>query len=78
MQIKGVKYINVRGSSASETGISVQCSKMKPCEDVDFSRVDLITMKGKPTTANCSNVAGLFQESNPSCPKLSYSFIIRL
>lgn len=69
MQIEGVKFINVRGSSRSETGINVQCSKLKPCQNVEFSRVDL-TFNGKNPTANCSNVDVRFQESNPSCSKL--------
>ncbi|KAL1560679.1 galacturonan 1,4-alpha-galacturonidase [Salvia divinorum] len=69
VQIKGVKYINVRGSSATEDGIEVQCSKLKPCEDVEFCGVEL-KLNGGPTIANCSNVGGQFLESNPSCHDL--------
>lgn len=76
MQIKGVKYINVRGSSATETGINIQCSKAKPCQDLEFSGVAL-TINGKPTAANCSDVDGLFEESNPSCPRVATRSILR-
>ncbi|XP_042045074.1 polygalacturonase-like [Salvia splendens] len=69
IQIKGVKYINVRGSSTTEEGIEVKCSKSKPCEDVEFSGVEL-NVNGNPAIASCSDVGGLFLESNPVCPNL--------
>ncbi|KAK4381916.1 Retrovirus-related Pol polyprotein from transposon RE1 [Sesamum angolense] len=54
--IKDVKFINVRGTSDTEVAVDVQCSKVKPCQDIQFVGLDLIT-KGtrQPTTASCSN-----------------------
>ncbi|KAH6780605.1 hypothetical protein C2S52_011842 [Perilla frutescens var. hirtella] len=74
VQIKGVKYINIRGSSASEKAINMQCSETMPCKDVVFSRVELSYISGnrgrqRPTTtvAACSNISGTrFYGSNPS------------
>ncbi|XP_042067471.1 polygalacturonase-like [Salvia splendens] len=68
VQIKGVKYINIRGSSTTE-GIKVKCSKSNPCEDVEFSGVEL-NVNGNPVIAISSNVGGLLLESNPFCPNL--------
>lgn len=65
MQIEGVKYINVRGSSATQTGVDTQCSKLKPCKDVEFIGIDL-TLNQQPTIASCSNFIGRFQGSTPS------------
>ncbi|KAL8481900.1 hypothetical protein ACS0TY_028151 [Phlomoides rotata] len=62
--IKGVKYINVRGSSEIATGVNIQCSKSKPCQDIDLKGVD-ITFNGQPATASCSTPAGVqFQGQN--------------
>ncbi|KAG8387212.1 hypothetical protein BUALT_Bualt03G0229800 [Buddleja alternifolia] len=60
VQIKGVKFIDIRGSSASPVAVNVQCSKSKPCQDIVFSGLN-ITYNGKPTTASCSNCDDQFQ-----------------
>ncbi|KAK4437020.1 Exopolygalacturonase [Sesamum alatum] len=54
--IKGVKFIDVKGTSATEVAVNVQCSKSRPCQDIEFVGLDL-TMKGtgQPTKASCSN-----------------------
>ncbi|KAL0416246.1 UNVERIFIED_CONTAM: Exopolygalacturonase [Sesamum latifolium] len=54
--IKDVKFINVRGTSATEVAVNLQCSKIRPCQDIEFVGLDLI-IKGtrQPTTASCSN-----------------------
>ncbi|KAL8481902.1 hypothetical protein ACS0TY_028153 [Phlomoides rotata] len=56
--IKGVKYINVRGSSSLATAADIRCSKRKPCQDIELIGVD-IKYNGKPTTAYCSPQAGV-------------------
>ncbi|XP_011085642.1 exopolygalacturonase [Sesamum indicum] len=58
--IKGVKYINIRGSSATETGVNMQCSKSYPCQDIELRGLEL-TYNGQPTTASCSSADGIFQ-----------------
>ncbi|KAL0283649.1 UNVERIFIED_CONTAM: Exopolygalacturonase [Sesamum radiatum] len=54
--IKDVKFINVRGTSATEVAVNLECSKSRPCQDIEFVGLDLIT-KGtrQPTIAFCSN-----------------------
>ncbi|KAL2464984.1 Pectin lyase-like superfamily protein [Abeliophyllum distichum] len=61
VQIKTVKFVNIQGSSLSPIGVNVICSKSMPCQDIEFSSLD-ITMhgSGQPTTASCSNVKGKF------------------
>ncbi|KAL0405107.1 UNVERIFIED_CONTAM: Exopolygalacturonase [Sesamum latifolium] len=72
--IKGVKFINIRGSSASETGVSIQCSKSYPCQDIELRGLEL-TFKGQPTTASCSSADGIFQGTDqvPSQCSSQYS-----
>ncbi|KAK4437515.1 Exopolygalacturonase [Sesamum alatum] len=60
--IKGVKYIGVRGSSSTSIGVKTDCSRNKPCQDIEFSGLNL-TYQGKPTTASCSNSDDKFMES---------------
>ncbi|KAL0283651.1 UNVERIFIED_CONTAM: Exopolygalacturonase [Sesamum radiatum] len=54
--IKDVKFINVRGTSATEVAVNLECSKSRPCQDIEFVGLELF-MKGtrQPTTAFCSN-----------------------
>ncbi|KAK4420565.1 Polygalacturonase [Sesamum alatum] len=60
--IKGVKFINIRGSSATETGVDIECSKSYPCQDIEVRGLEL-TFDGEPTIALCSNAEGIFQGS---------------
>ncbi|XP_073024458.1 exopolygalacturonase-like [Primulina eburnea] len=61
IKIKDVKFIGVKGKSASEVGVNVQCSNSHPCEDIEFRGLDLtMAGSGAPTTALCSNADGVF------------------
>ncbi|KAL6511255.1 hypothetical protein OROHE_020479 [Orobanche hederae] len=74
VEIKGVKFVNIRGSSASETSVSIRCSKSYPCQDIEFFGLNL-TYKGQPTNALCANANHKFGGSNqiPSgCPDLMH------
>ncbi|KAI3454715.1 hypothetical protein Pfo_011378 [Paulownia fortunei] len=53
---KGVKFINIRGRSASAVAVNVQCNKSRPCQNIQFMGLDL-AMKGtrQLTIALCSN-----------------------
>ncbi|KAL0354345.1 UNVERIFIED_CONTAM: Exopolygalacturonase [Sesamum angustifolium] len=51
--IKGVKYMNIRGSSSTSVGVKTNCSGNRPCQDIEFSGLN-ITYQGRPTTASCS------------------------
>ncbi|GFP83282.1 exopolygalacturonase, partial [Phtheirospermum japonicum] len=54
VQIKGVKFIDVRGSSGMSIAANLDCSRIKPCQDIQFSGVN-INFKGQSTIAACSN-----------------------
>ncbi|CAI9754494.1 unnamed protein product [Fraxinus pennsylvanica] len=61
VQIKGVKFINIRGSSSIPAAVNVVCSKSRPCQDIEFLGLNIIVNgKGQPTTATCSNVNAKF------------------
>ncbi|KAK4477799.1 hypothetical protein RD792_017061 [Penstemon davidsonii] len=63
--IKGVKFINVKGNSASKVGVDIQCSKSKPCKDILLSGMNLkYKGTGQPTTASCSNAGLIFVGPN--------------
>ncbi|KAG8364476.1 hypothetical protein BUALT_Bualt18G0001300 [Buddleja alternifolia] len=63
VEIKRVKFVDVKGSSATETAVDVQCSKSKPCQDIEFIDLD-IGYNGQPTNASCSNADDLFRGSD--------------
>ncbi|GFP83287.1 polygalacturonase, partial [Phtheirospermum japonicum] len=70
VQIKGVKFIDVRGSSATQVGVKLDCSASKPCQDIQLSGVNL-NSKVKPTIAACSNADSKFLEPNQEPSKCS-------
>ncbi|KAL2500398.1 Pectin lyase-like superfamily protein [Forsythia ovata] len=56
VQIKDVKFINIRGSSSSTVAVKILCSKSMPCQDIQFSGLDItLNGEGEPTIASCSN-----------------------
>ncbi|XP_042030028.1 polygalacturonase-like [Salvia splendens] len=65
--IRGVKFIDIRGSSSTEVGVKIDCTKWHPCSGIELKRVSL-TFKGKPTTAVCysANVKFHGDETIPS------------
>ncbi|KAK6142477.1 hypothetical protein DH2020_022825 [Rehmannia glutinosa] len=67
VQIKDVKYDDVRGSSATKIAVNFDCSRNKQCQDIHLSGVNL-TFKGQPTTASCSsaNIKFIGPKQTPS------------
>ncbi|KAL8498106.1 hypothetical protein ACS0TY_021438 [Phlomoides rotata] len=53
VEIRGVKYVDVHGSSSLATAVNVQCSRSKPCQDIHLIGLK-ITYNGQPSTAICS------------------------
>ncbi|CAA0826864.1 Unknown protein [Striga hermonthica] len=64
IKINGVKYINVKGTSASPVGVNLQCSRSRPCQNLEFQGVRLTLGGGKSTAAVCSSAH--FQYIDPS------------
>ncbi|KAK6141234.1 hypothetical protein DH2020_025031 [Rehmannia glutinosa] len=70
VEIKGVKFVNIKGTSASDTSVSVKCSKRYPCQDIEFFGLDL-TYQGQPTTALCANADQKFGGSDQTPSRCS-------
>ncbi|KAL7102531.1 hypothetical protein ACP275_08G125700 [Erythranthe tilingii] len=58
VEIKGVKFFDIKGSSTTEAAVNIKCSKSKPCQDIEFSGLDLTLTNGQPTIASCSHTKG--------------------
>ncbi|KAI3457738.1 hypothetical protein Pfo_014401 [Paulownia fortunei] len=70
VEIKGVKFIDIRGSSATAVAVKIECSESKPCQHIQLSGLSL-TFKGQPTTALCSYAYYKFLGSNQVPSKCS-------
>ncbi|KAG6735674.1 hypothetical protein POTOM_061678 [Populus tomentosa] len=57
VKISDVRYINIRGTSASEVGGDLKCSEAVPCEKLYFSNINLMYYGPKklPFTSTCTN-----------------------
>ncbi|KDP27841.1 hypothetical protein JCGZ_18921 [Jatropha curcas] len=57
VKISDVKFLNVRGTTVSEVGVKLECSKKCPCEGVQLSNIDLhyVGDKKKPISSVCQN-----------------------
>ncbi|EEF45581.1 Exopolygalacturonase clone GBGE184 precursor, putative [Ricinus communis] len=57
VKISNVKYMNIRGTTNSEVGVDIQCSKQVPCEGVRLSNINLKYIGGKklPFSSSCLN-----------------------
>ncbi|KAF9673262.1 hypothetical protein SADUNF_Sadunf10G0006000 [Salix dunnii] len=57
VKISDVRYINIRGTSASEVGVDLQCSKTVPCENLYFSNINLkySGQRKLPFSSTCTN-----------------------
>ncbi|EPS63573.1 hypothetical protein M569_11211 [Genlisea aurea] len=60
VQIRDVKFVGVRGSSADRVGVTIECSKDRPCQGIEFVGLHLTMEQGQSTMAYCSNANGQF------------------
>ncbi|GFP87447.1 exopolygalacturonase [Phtheirospermum japonicum] len=66
IQINGVKYINIKGTSGSAVALNLQCSRSQPCRNLEFHGLR-ITTHGGQSKAICSSAQYQFEgEDNPS------------
>ncbi|XP_065859527.1 exopolygalacturonase-like [Euphorbia lathyris] len=58
VQISNAQFINIQGTTRTETGVDIQCSKAVPCKGVRLSQINLkyIGIKPLPFTSICTNV----------------------
>ncbi|CAA0837040.1 Pectin lyase-like superfamily protein [Striga hermonthica] len=68
IQIKGVKFAGVKGMSATEASVSLNCSKSHPCEDIEFFGLNLTYANGQPSVALCANADGKFDGLSAQVP----------
>ena len=54
MKISGVTYKNIHGTSATETGVSLKCSKAEPCTGIKLDKV-MLNYKNKAVGTVCGN-----------------------
>nr|GEV57711.1 probable polygalacturonase At3g15720 [Tanacetum cinerariifolium] len=63
VQVSGITYKNIYGTSASKKAISFDCSEDYKCHGIVTKKVDIT---GEDVTAYCKNVYGKFYDTNPS------------
>ncbi|MQM03374.1 hypothetical protein Taro_036155 [Colocasia esculenta] len=57
IKISNVKYMNVRGSSATPVAVKLDCSASKPCTDMGLHDINL-KYQNRPAKAYCKNARG--------------------
>ncbi|ERN07042.1 polygalacturonase [Amborella trichopoda] len=57
VKISGVKYRNIRGTSASKVAVTFNCSPNAPCQDIRMENVEL-TYLNQLAQASCSHAEG--------------------
>ncbi|XP_050216086.1 exopolygalacturonase clone GBGE184-like [Mercurialis annua] len=57
VKISDVRYTNIRGTTNSEVGVDLQCSKQVPCDRVQLSNINLKYIGGKKLgfSSSCTN-----------------------
>lgn len=67
MEISGVKFIDIHGSSTRTTPINLACSKTIPCTDIIIDDVQISSAtNGKQPTSYCLNALGTARNVSPS------------
>ena len=70
VQIRDVKYRNIRGTSSSKIAVAFDCSKGKPCEKIELNNINLTYHGAEGAVASsCSTVKGIAngQQQPGSC-----------
>ncbi|KAL9411830.1 hypothetical protein AB3S75_045434 [Citrus x aurantiifolia] len=69
VHIKNVVFKNIRGTSASDEAVKLDCSKSYPCEAIVLENINLQSEEDEPK-ALCNNVDDLAQRGSvfPRCP----------
>ncbi|KAK4575932.1 hypothetical protein RGQ29_026764 [Quercus rubra] len=70
VQIRDVKYKNIRDTSSSKVAVAFECSKGKPCENIELNNINLTYHGAEGVVASsCSNAKGIAngQQQPGSC-----------
>ncbi|XP_010526709.1 PREDICTED: probable polygalacturonase At2g43860 [Tarenaya hassleriana] len=65
VKISGVTYEDIHGTSATEVGITLDCSEENPCSDIKMDGVKLI-YRSRPAEASCVNADGSANDVVPT------------
>ncbi|XXG58575.1 hypothetical protein AAC387_Pa04g0856 [Persea americana] len=71
VQISDVTFKNIQGTSASEVGVTLLCSKGLPCKNVKLQDINITPSKGgAPLKTKCSNIKAHYEGTQvpPPCP----------
>ncbi|KAH9678954.1 polygalacturonase ADPG2 [Citrus sinensis] len=76
VHIKNVVFKNIRGTSASDEAVKLDCSKSYPCEAIVLENINLQSEEDEPK-ALCNNVDDLAQRGSvfPRCPELNFNLL---
>lgn len=76
VHIKNVVFKNIRGTSASDEAVRLDCSKRYPCEAIVLQNINLQSEEDEPK-ALCNNVDDLAQRGSvfPRCPELNFNLL---
>ncbi|KAK1393225.1 Exopolygalacturonase [Heracleum sosnowskyi] len=55
VKVSKVKFIDVKGTSASPVAVKLQCSSEMPCEEIELDTINLSLVSGGKATSSCSN-----------------------
>ncbi|CAA7051531.1 unnamed protein product [Microthlaspi erraticum] len=70
VKVSDVRYSRIRGSSASDEAITLNCDENLGCADIVMDHVDMVSAtSGHKVFASCKNVHGNFFDSLLSCFK---------
>uniref|UniRef100_A0A7N0TK36 endo-polygalacturonase n=1 Tax=Kalanchoe fedtschenkoi TaxID=63787 RepID=A0A7N0TK36_KALFE len=68
VQVENVVYSNIKGTSASEKAVSIECSKKLPCRGLVLEDIDLKMNDGDEAEGRCENARVYFKgRVSPKC-----------
>ncbi|KZV13951.1 hypothetical protein F511_44753 [Dorcoceras hygrometricum] len=67
VEISNVRYREIHGTSSSEMGINLNCSRSVPCNEISMESIQLTSIDpGKDIVAGCANAYGQEYQVSPS------------
>jgi len=54
--VSDVKFKNIKGTSATDVSIMLDCSKVRPCQRITLEDISLVKGGGKATKSFCNHV----------------------
>jgi len=71
VQIRGVTYRKIIGTTESKFTIELNCNEISGCSDILMEVVNITSIFGKTTEAYCKNAHGKASSTSPYVPCLS-------